>query len=116
VYYWPGGCNRCGDVVRAPDGVAGRAPQTRSCCVDIGCSFHRGVDGLEYWQAIREESGHGKFRATVLQADSISSIASSSLGGRVWLWPDGNLGTAAFILLSGDDVVIVPVDVVGVAP
>jgi hypothetical protein len=33
-----------------------------------------------------------------------------------WLWPDGNLGTTAFILPSGDDAVIVLIYVVGVAP
>jgi hypothetical protein len=38
-----------------------------------------------------------------------------TISERVWSWPDGILGTATVILPSGDDVAIVPIDVVGVA-
>jgi hypothetical protein len=42
--------------------------------------------------------------------------SAPSVGGRVWLWPEGTSGTSSVTLPSGDNVVIVPIDVVGVAP
>lgn len=58
----------------------------------------------------------GRMHAVDFTTDVHPPRSAPSVGGRVWLWPDGTPGTATVTLPSGDDVVIVPIDVVGVAP
>lgn len=58
----------------------------------------------------------GKMHAVDFSTHVHPPRSAPSVGGRVWLWPDGTPGTVTAVLPSGDDVVIVPINVVGGAP
>lgn len=78
----------------------------------LGALSARAYDGPH----LQSKVALGRMHAVDFTTDVHPPRSAPSVGGRVWLWPDGTAGTVTGTLPSGDDVVIVPIDVVGVAP
>lgn len=80
--------------------------------VPLGGLSARAYDGPHIPAKIHPGSMHGVDFTTKMQP----LRWAPSVGGRVWLWHDGLLGTNTVTLPCRDDVVIVDIDVIGVAP